>query len=224
MSDNLGFRPNWGNLSRRSHLERRMDRNNFPYPSRRPLVEEALFVNMRDVQQIYGRKKLLRAADEGRPISVQLGSHSFPVYLLWAPHHLPGRAERWSDISHGNCRIYFICPSCQRRIRILYENPRPLVSDLPPIGCRRCLHLVYASENSCKNIWWREIVRPLRHLYRQREKLFARKRTPRVAEELNQIEGLIYIYTQRAKPKRRTRILSGVKRPYRNVSMVIGLR
>jgi hypothetical protein len=223
MSDKSSLGTAWGNLSRQWSPEEEPDRNISSYPSRRPLVEETLFVNMRDLQRIHEKALILKAADEGRPIPVLMEGHYFQVYLSWAPHRLPGKPERWSDISQGNCRIYFICPSCRRRIRILFKNPRPMVSDLPPIGCKRCLRLVYASENSCKRKWWKHIVRPLRRLYRRREKLLSLNRTFRVVEELRRTEELIFIYTKRAELKHRNHAPSGVKRPYKNVRLALCL-
>jgi hypothetical protein len=223
MSDRTEKRPAWGNLNQQPRLEGQREEKYSPYPHRRVLAEECLSVTMQTLRRIYGRRKLLKAADAGSPISVQLADHSsYSIHIYWEPHRLPGRTEKWSDIAQGNCRLYIICPCCQRSILILYKNPQSLVSDLPPIGCKRCLGLVYASENSCKNKWWREIIRPLRRLYRRREKLFARKRTCRVSEELERIEGLIFIYSQRANPKRRTRPPSGARRPYRNVGLILG--
>jgi hypothetical protein len=224
MSDNSGIRFISGNLTGRWDLERHMDKNISSDPSKNALVEEALSVNMRDLQQIHGQQKLLRAADEGKPISVRLGELSFDVYLSWEPHRLPGKIEKWSDISQGNCRIYIVCPSCRRKIRILYRNPRPLLPYLPPIGCRRCLHLIYASQHSGKTKWWKQIVRPLRRFYRLREKLLSLNRTRRIAEQLKHIEELIFVYSQRAKPKRQTGRLSGNRRQYKDIRLILGLR
>jgi hypothetical protein len=226
MSDNFGFqRPDWGNSPGRWRGERQAEGkySSYPHRHRRVLVEECHPIDVRELQKLHGRKKLLRAADEGKPIKVHLGGHSFDAHFYWEPHRLPGRTEKWSDIGQGNCRIWLVCMHCRRKVRALYRNPLPLVSDLPPIGCRRCLRLVYACENSGKTKWWKKIVRPLRHLYRRREKLHMRKRTPRVIEELNRIEELIFVYTKRAEPKRRTRRPTGMKRPYRNVGLVLGL-
>jgi hypothetical protein len=222
MSDRNEKRSTWGNLNRQPRLERQGDANISRYPSRRPLVEEALSVNTQDLRRIHGREKLLRAADEGNPISVQLGGNAFQVFLTWDAHRLPGRACRWSDVSQGNARIWLVCDSCRRKVRILYKSPLSPASGLPPLGCRRCLYLVYASENSCKTIWWKRIVKPIRRLCRRRKILFTRKRTRRVIEELNQIEGLIFIYIQRARkkpipPKNRSR-----KRLYKDVDLILG--
>jgi hypothetical protein len=224
VSDNRGFRFNLGDLTQRRHMDRRTDGNISRYTFRRPLIEETLSVDTRGLRQIHGREKLLRAADDGRPITVQLGGHSFQVFLTWEPHQLPGHVRRWSDVSQGNARIYLLCDSCRRKVRILYKSPLSPVSNLSTLGCRRCLHLVYACENSGKTKWWGEIVRPLRHLYRRREKLLARKRTHKVTEELYRIEELIFVYTKRAEPKRKTRHTSGIRRPYKNVSRILSLR
>jgi hypothetical protein len=224
MSDNNKNGPAWGNSFGRWRGERQGDGNISRYPLTRPLVEECLSVAIRDILRIHGRSKMLKAADEGKALSFRMEGHTYEVFLCWEPHKLPGRTEKWSDIAQGNCRLYFICPSCRRRIRILYKNPQSLVPDLLPIGCKRCLGLVYASENSCKNKWWREIVRPLRRLYRKRERLLALIQTPRVVEELRRSEELIFVYRQRAKPKRRSKPPSGAKRQYRDVQLVLGLR
>jgi hypothetical protein len=224
MSDITEERYIWGNFNRQSHPERQGDKNIYRQTSRRPLVEEAVSIDMGELRRIYGREKLLKFANEGKPFTVQLADHSFySIYMCWEPHRLPGRTENWSDIAEGNCRLYFICPCCYRKIRILYKNPQALLSDLPSIGCKRCLHLVYASENSCKNKWWKEIVRPLRRLYRRRKKLLTRIWTPQVAEELQRTEELIIIYTERAKLKNEKRSRSEKKRQYKNVNLVLGL-
>lgn len=220
MSDKIKKGPNWGDLTQRCHPAGWRDRNISRYTSRRPLVEESLSIDMRDLRGIYGRKKLLRAADEGNRVSVQLGGCSFQILLTWDSHKLPGRIERWSNIAEGNARVWLVCELCWRKAQILYQDP----TGASIIGCRKCLHLVYASENSCKNKWWKQIVKPLKRLYRRREKLLVRKRTRRVIEELQRIEELIIVYNLRAEPKHRTRRLSGIRRSYKDVRMVLGLR
>lgn len=46
-----------------------------------------------------------------------------------------------SDTRFGGKRLWFMCPVCGRRIGIIYKHP---ISNL--IGCRKCLHLVYAKQ------------------------------------------------------------------------------
>ncbi len=223
MSDKTEKGSNWGNLSQHRHPERHRGEKFSVYPAKKPLVEESPFVNTRDVQRIHGRDKMLRAADEGRALPVRIGCDSFQVFFTWEVHKLPGRGNRWSEIGQGNCRIYLVCLSCHRRVRALYRNPRQNAPSMPALGCRRCLRLIYACENSGKTLWWKNIVRPLRRLYRKHERLLTLKRTPRNAEALRRIEELILIYTKRAEPKRKNRMSTGVKRPYKDVRLVLGL-
>jgi hypothetical protein len=221
MSDKNENRFNLGDLTQRWNPERHIDGNISRYPSRRPLIEEALSVNLRDLQKIHGRKNLLKSADEGKAIPVQLGGNSFHVYLTWESHRLPGRTEKWSDVCEGNCRIWLICLSCHRKARALYVLP--LSQDQKPvITCRKCLGLRYQSENCCKNFWWRRIARPLKKLIRRQEKLLTQKRTQHVRDELDFIEGQIFMLAQRAKPKRRNTGCSALKRRYRDVHLLLG--
>jgi hypothetical protein len=223
MSDKNRMRRAWGNLPRRWTPEGDPDRNISSYPYRRSLVEETASINLGTMLQKYGKPKLLKAADVGAAVRVKLGGDSVNVYLTWTTHRLPGKTCRWTSVAQGNAQIWLVCMTCKCRVRALYRNPLPQVQGMPEIGCRRCLRLIYASENSGKRKWWREIVRPLRRLYLKREKLLALKRTPRIVEELRQIEELIFIYTQRTKTKRRGKPPSGVKRRYRDARLAFGL-
>jgi hypothetical protein len=224
MSDNFEMgRPALGNSAGRWRAERQGEGNYSSYPHRRVLVEECSCINIWDLQQILGRSKMLKSADEGHALTFKLEGQNYEVFLCWEPHRLPGRAEKWSDIATKNCRMWMICNRCHGKFRILYRNP--LVSDVnPEIACKKCLSLRYQSENCSGNLWWSKYAMPLKRLLRRQEKLLLQKRTKRVVEELDFLEGQIFVLRQRVKPKRCSRHISGVRRPYRSVDLVLGNR
>jgi hypothetical protein len=188
------------------------------YPNKRSLVEECHSIDIRDLQKMYGRDRLFRAADNGSPIHIQIGNHSYQAIFTWTAHRLPGWEERWSSIQERNCRIWHVCQSCYQKFRILYVNP----SFPSRLACRKCLGLIYQSEYCGKNLWWRKARMPLKKLFKRQDKLFKMKRTHRVRDELEIIEGQILMLMQRAKPKGKTQRQPGIKRRYRDMNLAIG--
>jgi hypothetical protein len=206
-----------GNFAGRWGPEGHADKYFSPY-LRRPLVEECSGISFSDLKSRYKRKDLIRLAEREQSISVQFANQHYKIRLSAEQYQQKWRASGWSDVT----RVWLLC-NCGRRVRRLYIDPR--ASDVVPIlACRTCLGLRYLSQNSGKTKWFRRIVKPLRKLIRRKDQLLLRKHTQRVREELQFIEGQIFILTQRAKPKRRTRRPSGARRSYRNVALVLGHR
>jgi hypothetical protein len=203
-----------GNFSGRSHGERHGDENIFLYP-RRPLVEECEGIFISDIRNRFKRKELLGLAERERAIRIQVGNRHYEIMLSAERYQQKWRCSGSADIA----RVWFLC-SCGRRARRLYVNPQP--SDTAPtLACRTCCRLRYLSQNSGKTKWFRGIVKPLRGLIRRQERLLHRKRTQRVREELNFIEGQIFVLSQRATPKHRG-VCSGIRRRYRDVHLIFG--
>jgi len=90
--------------------------------TRHPLVEETVKIHLSDMRRLHGRRVLLRAAEEGRPIGVQINRNAFPIYLLAEPMRLPRRNRRVPD-THA-IRLWLVCFGCHRRARILYSLPK----------------------------------------------------------------------------------------------------
>jgi hypothetical protein len=200
-------------------MQRHMDAFPPPHSARRRLVEECRAVSIADLRAICNRQTLLKLAKEERSVRLPVRNHYFQVGLSVGSHRLPGGRVRRSDTG-GDGRLWLRCP-CGRRARRLYKDP--LVADMTStLRCRKCLGLIYMSQNSGKCRWWSQIARPLRKLFRERSKLLARKPSPRVLAELDRVNGLIFGFTQRATLKRRSPGGSGVKRRYKDVSLLLG--
>ncbi len=215
MSDNAENKFLSGNFAGRSHSERRGDENIFSYP-RRTLVEECESISMSDIRNRFKRKELLGLAERERAFRIRHENRHYEITLCAERYQQSWRSSGTSDIA----RVWLLC-GCGRRVRRLYLHHRDSDSGAK---CRACQQLRYLSQNSGKTKWFHRIVKPLRRLIRRQDKLFLRKRTKRVVEEINFIEGQIFILTQRARPKGSGRRFSGVRRRYRNVSLIIGNR
>jgi ribosomal protein L37AE/L43A len=65
------------------------------------------------------------------------------------PEVIPFEGERivttWTETNFGGRRQWFLCPTCDRRCRILYR-----IADGPLWGCRACLDGRYASEHKSR--------------------------------------------------------------------------
>jgi hypothetical protein len=224
MSDNFGYqRSDSGNFLERRGGGGRRGETNSVYPCRRGLVEEAISVSIQDLGLVHRRRKMLRAADEGFPISISLGGKSLEAYLTFDIHRLPVRHEQWSDPARGDIRLWFVCSHCRRRARKLYIGPLHESDSNQELGCRKCKNLVYMSQYSGQRKWWRMSAAPIRRLLRQRNKLMERKSSQKVIRKLDEIERMLWIFKQRAVPKSPQRTATGKKRGYKNIELVFGL-
>lgn len=222
MSDNLwNHRFNSGNFRERPRRAGQGEGNNFSYFSRRSLVEEVDSVDLQYLRQVHGRRIMLRAADEGRAICVSLDGKSFDVHLTYDIHRLPDRQVQWADPENGNLRLWFVCSSCFHRARKLYLSTS---AEHPALACRKCSGLIYMSQICGRNRWWKLCAKPIRKLLRRSKRLMQRESGPKVTEELHNIERMIWLYQQRAAPKSHKGNARGIKRKYRDVDMVFGLR
>jgi hypothetical protein len=184
-----------------------------PLYSRRILVEECESISMSDIRNRFGRKELLNKAECEGSLRIQHGCRYYEIGLSAERYQQKWRRSGWSDIT----RVWLHC-SCGRRARKLYIDPRP--SGVPAIlACRTCHRLRYLAQNSGKTKWFRRIVKPFRKLIRRQEKLFALKRTQRVRDELEFIQGQLFVLMQRATPKHRGSC-SGIRRRYRDVRLL----
>ncbi len=224
MSDNFGSqRPNSGNFGGSWHGEGHGGGKVFLYTRRRYLVEEAASVSIKDLQRNKGRQKILQAADNGSTIPISLNEKTFTLNVTYDTHRLPGRQERWSSISDGNVRLWLVCPSCRRRFEKLYIAPSGLSDDEHCLKCRKCARLVYMSQHCGRRKWWRLSAKPIRRLLRKRDALLRRNLSPNMAQELDHIDRMIWLYRQRAAPKGARRSSKGIKRQYRDVDLVFRL-
>ncbi len=175
-----------------------------------------------------GRKALLAAVRDARPVRFQVAEAWFSAYLSYELHRLSGRTTRLSDIEQGDIRVWFICLGCRRRVRKLYFFPVSVRDgQLSDIRCRRCHGLIYQSQNCGGNRWWREIARPLKGLLRRRQRFLARKQSARLLAQLGEIDQAVWILRQRAVPKTRPGRKAAerphslrIKRPYRSVGLL----
>lgn len=201
-------------------------REYFPIPH--PLVEECISISLADLRRLFGRKELLKAAEDARPVRFQIQGNAFSIYLLAEPHRLPSGHGGMS--SREVTRLWLVCMGCRRRVRKLYTYEKiPGSNILLMEFCRECHGLVYQSQNCSGNRWWREIARPLKRLLRRRERLLARKPSANVLAQLEQVDQLIWIMRQRAAPKTRSKHPNAdvepgnslrIKRRYRDVSLL----
>ena len=193
-----------------------------------PLVEECISISLADLRQLFGRKELLKAAEDARPVHVRIQSHAFSIYLLAEPHKLPGRQRGVSD--REVTRLWICCMGCRRKVRTLYTYPRfPGDSGLYELLCRNCHGLVYQSQNCGGNRWWKTVARPLKRLLRRRERLMARKPSPKIAAQVELLDQSINLLRQRAAPRTRSKHRNAdvdpghalhTKRRYRDLSLV----
>ena len=192
------------------------------YPRR--LVEECLAVSLADLRRTCGRKILLAAAIDARAVKFQLQGQRFEVYLLAEPQHMTPRARRTP--TEDVLRLWLGCLGCRHRVRRLFTFPlaagSPVLADL---RCRGCHGLRYQSQLCCKNRWWKETAMPLKRLLRRRARHLARKQSTKVQAQLEELDRLIWIMQQRAKPKssarRRLPQRTGMKRPYRDLNPIL---
>jgi len=192
----------------------------------RQLVEECFSISVSDLQHRIGRKAIIGAARDARPLRFQLAGLWLSVYVCHETHRLPGRTSRWSGLDRGDVRLYLVCIRCRHRFRILYLDNTLAVSD--GLACRECLHLRYQSQNSWNRKWWRETAVPLKRRLRRRQRLLARKQTAKVLAQLAQVDELIWIIRQRVDARARTHGQTDrmsptprAKRPYRDLVPIL---
>jgi hypothetical protein len=192
------------------------------------LVEECEAVSIRDVRRAFGKKALIITIRQARSLRLPVLGGYFDVWPVDEPHRLPGRPERWSSLEDGNCRLWLVCTGCRRKVRKLYYHyfaPDSMArSDL---RCRRCHALVYQSQNCGGNRWYREVVRPLKQLLKEKSKHLAKPYTHRIASRLVQIDDAIRTLRLKLRPKTQchrgdlsSRTRSRKRRPYRNLALL----
>lgn len=198
-------------------------------PGKRRLVEECETIRVGAVQRAFGKKALLEAIRGAEPLRLPvLGGH-FDVWFIDALHRLPGQSGRWSSWEEGNTRLWLVCTRCRQPVARLYYYSLPGSSGLSELWCRRCHGLTYQSVNCGKNRWYREVARPMKRLLKEKARLLARKPTARIQARLTELELLMQILRERAKPKtsppRRPRRpyrrpAVSQRRPYRDLSLI----
>lgn len=197
----------------------------------RPLAEECISISLADLRHLYGRKELIRAAQEAGRVHVQVHGNAFTIYLMTTPHRIPNRHPGASD---GEVvRLWIVCQYCRRKTRKLFSHVKfPGSSTLVMPSCRQCLGLTYQSQNCGGNRWWRETARPLKRLLRRRKQLLSKAQSLKIQAELDLLDLSIALLRQRAAPRSRTRSPdadsppvggSRTKRRYRDVSLLESL-
>jgi hypothetical protein len=190
------------------------------------LIEECQEVAMGAIQKLFGKKTLLAAIRQNRPVLMPVLGGVFELWLIDHPHRLPGRLRRQPPLAISNCRIWLQCPCCRRvvgKLYFYYLAPDSLA--LSDLLCRTCHGVVYLSQNCGDNRWYRETARPLKRLLREKRKLLARDPSPRNATRLAEIDRQVSELTQKLQPKTQRqnkfsrRLRSGRRRPYRDLSL-----
>ncbi len=197
MSDGFGIRMTIGNSWSHIHHQEQSVR----YHGRRRLVEECEIVRVEAVQRAFGRKALLAAIRQARPLRWPITGGFFDVWFVDVFHRLPGKIERWSSWEDGNTRIWLMCPRCWKKVGNLYFYFLPGSSGLSELWCRKCHDLTYQSINCGGNLWYRTVARPMKRLLKDKERLRAKKPTPLILARLTQLERQMQVLRERARPK-----------------------
>lgn len=168
---------------------------------RSTLVEESLALDALEL----ARSGLLRPGARGDYVwtvggteraSVSVAVEGSKVWLNYRPG--PGESPSsyaveltGSPTSFGGRRVWFFCPGCDRRVRILY---------LPPFGpqflCRSCHGLTYQSQRERPS----QFGRQLRELEKMKKKLEAPRRRARTSLKLLQEAQKLLAETERIDP------------------------
>jgi hypothetical protein len=193
------------------------------YP--RILVEECFSVTVGDLQKKLGRKSILEAVRDAKPVQFQVNGKWHSVFLFAETHRLPGRLVRWSDPDRGDARLSLICLGCGKPKRKLYCLPDSEKGhSLSDIRCRECHDLVYQSQNCGGNLWWRKAAMPLKRLCGQRRRLLSGPKSAKSLSRLDEIDQNIWLFRRRAAAKSGSRqAISQAdrqKRPYRCISLI----
>ena len=197
------------------------------YPHK-PLAEECSELTVADLRRTFGRKALIAAANEARPLRFWMGAQRYDLYVLVEMMRLPIRGCRSSD---GEVlRVWLSCPRCRTRRRKLFVPPGETgPSRSYTMSCRACLQLKYLSSRSWNRVWYRDLVLPLRQLLRERRQLLDRARhSAKVKARLDEIDVVTFALKNRAccrnrTGRRRQRVAApAVRRRYRNLAHVCG--
>ena len=197
------------------------------YLGKRRLVEECQIIWVYALQQAVGKKTLVAAIREGRPFRVSVPGGYYDVWLVYEPHRLLGKPERWSSLEDGNARLWLWCPGCHRRIAKLYYFFFSGSLHRSDLLCRHCHRLTYQSINCGGSRWWKEVVPPMKRLLREKERLLGKRYSPLVRARLIELNGQIRILHEQVKPKRQDRRRrlsyrpeSRQRRRYRDLSLL----
>jgi len=219
----VGMRPILGNFE--SPWKERNGPNR--PPGKRRLVEECEAIWIYAVQRAFGKKALIAAIRQNRPFRLPVHGGYFDILLVDETHQLPGKCERWSSLEAGTARLWFVCAGCGRKVAKLWYYFAPGSCTRSDLLCRQCHCLTYLSTNCGGNRWYREIARPMKRVLREKQKLMARKQSPRVAARLALIDNLMCKLREKVKPRTQRRpqnLCQGLavreRRVYRNLALV----
>jgi hypothetical protein len=162
------------------------------------------------------------------PIHLPVMGGHYDVWLIEAPHRLPGRNKHWSSMEAGTSRLWFFCMGCRRKVaNLFYYYLAPGSPTRSDLLCRVCHRLTYVSVNSGGNRWYREVARPIKRWLREKRMLLARQDRPRVSARLAQIDSELGMlrYKVKTPSKCGTQILGygpggRKRRPYRNLALL----
>lgn len=195
---------------------------------KRRLVEEAVEVTIGAVQKAFGKRALIAATRQSRPVRMPVLGGVFELWLIDQPHQLPGRLMRQLPLDVSNCRIWLQCARCRQAVGKLYfYYLAPDSLALSDLLCRTCHGLVYQSQNCGDNCWYREVARPLKRLLQEKRKLLAGDPNPRNATRLAEIDRQVSELAQKLRPRMRLRSqkcerssASDRRRPYRSLALI----
>ncbi len=196
--------------------------------SNRRLVEECEIVSVHAIQKAFGKKVLIAAIRDCRPLRLPVPGGHFDVWLIEEPHRLPGRIERWASLEAGTSRLWLFCLGCRRRVaKLFYYHVAPSSSGRSDLLCRLCHGLTYQSVNCGGNRWYREVARPMKRLLWEKQRLLSKRDTRCLSSRLAQIDEQIKALRRRVKvpskrePQDRLSCLAVRKRrPYRNLALL----
>lgn len=175
------------------------------------LVEECARFSLAMARRQLGRPALLAAYHRGQAIAWP--GVPVPIPLAADTVYLPWRGSV-SDPGAYTVRLRLQCPRCGRRVLVLYGGV-PAMGH-PPLGCRRCLGLIYYSQHGHGNRWYEQVVKPLRRVKRLDRRLAGRLRADvrsRLEREKAQLLTTIMAWQQRLPPPRRPPRRSGTRPP-----------
>jgi len=187
------------------------------------LVEECQVVSIYGLQRNLGKKPLIAAIRECRPLRFRFRGLPFEAWLTDEPHRLPGKRESWSSLENGTVRLWLVCPGCRRTVaKLFWYELYPGSNVHSELRCRICHGLTYQSKNSSGNRWFLEVGRPLKALLRKRSRLLgvSPKSCARRAAIDREIDLLLErLLSERRQPSRQAQ--SRVRRPYRDIRPIL---